>query len=85
MADSHEGSGKRQEGYEVYPVVDAVGGTSVDAHTYALQRLSQAGARPISLTQLLCELQRDWARSETAEKFMQITPAIQFAQDLNGG
>jgi nicotinamidase-related amidase len=77
--------GALQEGYEVYPVVDAVGGTSVDAHTYALQRLSQAGARPISLTQLLCELQRDWARSETAEKFMQITPAIPFAQDLNGG
>ena len=32
------------EGYDVYPVVDAVGGTSVEAHQTGLQRMSQAGA-----------------------------------------
>ena len=57
-----------QEGYDVYPVVDAVGGTSVEAHQTALQRMSQAGARLTSWAQLLGELQRDWARAETAQQ-----------------
>ena len=61
-----------REGYEVYPVVDAVGGTSVEAHRAALQRVTQAGAQPISWVQLLCELQRDWARSETAAAFAKV-------------
>src|SRR3979490_1803473 len=46
-------------GFEVFPVVDAVGGTSVDAHLTALRRVEQAGAQLISIPQLLCELQRD--------------------------
>jgi nicotinamidase-related amidase len=54
-----------REGYEVYPVVDAVAGTSVEAHHYALQRISQAGGKLTSWTQLICELQRDWNRSDT--------------------
>jgi nicotinamidase-related amidase len=61
-----------REGYEIYPVVDAVGGTSIEAHRAALQRIVQAGAQPISWTQLLCELQRDWARRETAQQFADI-------------
>jgi hypothetical protein len=32
---------------EVYPVVDAVGGTSLEAHRAALERVTQAGAKPI--------------------------------------
>ena len=32
----------------------------------------QAGAQPISLIQLLCELQRDWARKDTVPTFVQI-------------
>lgn len=55
-----------REGYEVYPVVDAVGGTSLLAHETALRRVAQAGAQLISITQLACELQRDWNRKETA-------------------
>ena len=55
-----------REGYECYPVVDAVGGTSGAAHEAALRRIEQAGARPVSWTSLLGELQRDWARTETA-------------------
>jgi nicotinamidase-related amidase len=55
-----------REGYDVYPVVDAVGGTSSIAHETALRRIEQAGAKLISIAQLACELQRDWNRQETA-------------------
>ncbi len=61
-----------EEGYEVYVVVDAVGGTSVEAHEAALRRMEQAGARLISKTQLYCELQRDWNRTETVPGFMDV-------------
>lgn len=60
------------EGYEVYAVVDAVGGSSVEAHEAALRRIEQAGGKMISWMQLLCELQRDWARKETVPLFMSI-------------
>lgn len=59
-----------KEDYEVYVVADAVGGTSVTAHEMALRRVEQAGARMISVTQLFCELQRDWQRQETVRGFM---------------
>lgn len=61
-----------REGYEVYPVVDAVGGTSVEAHRAGLERIIQAGAQPTSVVQLLCELQRDWARTETVQPVREI-------------
>lgn len=61
-----------KEGYEVYPVMDAVGGTSLNAHQLALKRLIQAGAKPISWVQLICELQRDWNRKETSSEFAEI-------------
>ena len=79
-----------REGYEVYPVVDAVGGTSVEAHEAALRRIEQAGGKLISWTQLLCELQRDWARKETVPAFMDLfiqiggTAGIQFSYDKAG-
>ena len=59
-----------REGYEVYALADAVGGTSVTAHEMALRRIEQAGAKMISVTQLFCELQRDWARKQTVPGFM---------------
>jgi nicotinamidase-related amidase len=61
-----------REGFEVYPVVDAVAGTSVEAHRAGLERIVQAGAKPISWIQLACELQRDWNRTETAPGFADI-------------
>jgi nicotinamidase-related amidase len=61
-----------REGYEVYPVVDAVGGTSVEAHRAGLERIVPAGARPVSWVQVLCELQRDWVREETSGPFAKI-------------
>jgi nicotinamidase-related amidase len=54
-----------REGFEVYPVVDAVGGTSPEAHRAGLERIVQAGAQPISWVSLAGELQRDWARTDT--------------------
>lgn len=75
------------EGYEVYVVTDAVGGTSVAAHEAALRRIEQAGGKMISVAQLFCELQRDWARSETVPAFINLfidtggTAGIQFSYD----
>jgi nicotinamidase-related amidase len=51
-----------RDGYEVYFVVDAIGGVSRTAHEAAVQRMIQAGATPISVLGLACELQRDWGR-----------------------
>jgi len=59
-------------GYEVYPVVDAVGGTSLEAHRAGLERIVQAGAQPISWVSLACELQRDWARTDTVPQVVDI-------------
>lgn len=51
--------------YEIYMVADASGGTSVDAHKYAMDRMVQAGIVPTTWQQVLLEWQRDWARKET--------------------
>jgi nicotinamidase-related amidase len=51
-----------REGFQVYFVVDAIGGVSHVAHEAAMQRMVQAGATPISVLGLACELQRDWGR-----------------------
>src|ERR1700761_7026646 len=61
-----------REGYEVYPVVDAIGGTSLEAHRAGLERVTQAGGQPISWVSLACELQRDWARQDTVADVVQI-------------
>jgi nicotinamidase-related amidase len=61
-----------REGFEVYPVVDAVGGTSPEAHRAGLERIVQAGAQPISWVSLACELQRDWARVGTVPEVVDI-------------
>src|SRR5260370_30181528 len=66
-----------REGDEVYPVVDAVGGTSVEAHRAGLERIVQAGAQPTSVVQLMCELQRDWARTETVQPLREILFALE--------
>jgi nicotinamidase-related amidase len=55
-----------REGYEVYPVTDAIGGTSPEAHRAGLDRVVQAGGQPITWVSLAGELLRDWARPEAA-------------------
>jgi len=64
-------------GYEVYPVVDAVGGTSLEAHEAGLQRLIQAGGKPTTWVQLICELQRDWNRKAKVPDFVEILFAVE--------
>ncbi|MDX6628375.1 MAG: hypothetical protein QOH00_621 [Gaiellales bacterium] len=61
-----------REGYEVYPVVDAIAGTSVEAHRAGIERVVQAGGVPISWVSLACELQRDWNRVETVPQIVEI-------------
>jgi nicotinamidase-related amidase len=61
-----------REGYEVYPVVDAIGGTSPEAHRAGLDRVMQAGAQPVGWVSLAVELQRDWARQDTVQEVIEI-------------
>jgi nicotinamidase-related amidase len=61
-----------REGYEVYPVVDAIGGTSPEAHRAGLDRVLQAGGQPVSWVSLAVELQRDWARQDTVQQVYEI-------------
>ena len=71
-----------RQGYEVFPVVDAVGGTSPEAHRAALQRIVQAGAQPIGWVSLACELQRDWSRMATVPEVVDIVLTSRLRQGL---
>ncbi|WP_114241081.1 hydrolase [Dyella sp. C9] len=53
------------QGYEVYVIADACGDVSAEAHDRAMDRMVQAGVRPMTSLQYLLELQRDWARTES--------------------
>ncbi|MGY5749343.1 hydrolase [Vibrio antiquarius] len=68
-----------EQGYEVYFVTDASGGISKEAHDMAVQRMVQAGAKPITWVQYMLELQRDWARSDTYQ------PVVDIAKEHAGG
>ncbi|WP_241302940.1 hydrolase [Burkholderia stabilis] len=61
--------------YEIYMVADASGGTSKDAHDFAMQRMVQAGVVPVTWQQVVLEWQRDWARRETYDAVMEIVKA----------
>lgn len=54
------------EGWNVTVITDASGGTSVEAHAVAIQRMIAAGANVMTWLALAAEWQRDWARMETA-------------------
>ncbi|MFM0174829.1 hydrolase [Paraburkholderia sediminicola] len=58
--------------YEIYMVADASGGTSKDAHDFAMQRMVQSGVVPVTWQQVMLEWQRDWARRETYDEIMAI-------------
>ena len=53
------------QGFDAYFISDASGDVSVEAHERAVQRMIQAGAKPMTALQYLLELQRDWARGQT--------------------
>ncbi|WP_342117738.1 hydrolase [Pseudoduganella sp. OTU4001] len=67
------------QGYQVYIVTDASGGVTKEAHDMAVQRMVQAGARPMTWLQYMLELQRDWARGET------YAPVTKIAAEHGGG
>ncbi|HCT3323962.1 TPA: hydrolase [Enterobacter cloacae] len=58
--------------YEIYMVADASGGTTKEAHDFAMQRMIQAGVIPVTWQQVMLEWQRDWARKETYTAVMDI-------------
>ncbi|WP_088832009.1 hydrolase [Paenibacillus tyrfis] len=82
-----------KEGYEVYIVTDASGGTTTEAHNTSIQRMIQAGAIPVTWLSVLLEYQRDWARQETYEPVLEIAKqhsgaygtGIVYAQTMFGG
>ena len=59
------------DGYEVYAVSDASGGTSVDAHERAMQRMVQAGAAPVTWEAVMAELARLY-KGDFVGRFVQI-------------
>jgi nicotinamidase-related amidase len=71
-----------REGFEVFPVIDAVGGTSPEAHRAGIDRIVQAGAQPISWVSLACELQRDWARTDTVPDVVDIVLTSRLTKGL---
>lgn len=66
------------QGFEVYVVADACGDVSAEAHDRAMDRMTQAGARPMTSLQYLLELQRDWARGATYD------PVVETAKEMGG-
>jgi nicotinamidase-related amidase len=66
------------QGFEVYVIADACGDVSDEAHQRAMERMVQAGARPMTSLQYLLELQRDWARGETYD------PVVDLAKEMGG-
>ncbi len=54
------------EGWDVTVITDASGGTSVEAHEVAIQRMIAAGVNMMTWLALVSEWQRDWARADTA-------------------
>jgi nicotinamidase-related amidase len=70
------------QGYEVYVIADACGDVSDEAHERAMERMIQAGVRPMTSVQYLLELQRDWARSETYELTTSIAKKVGGAYGL---
>lgn len=61
-----------EDGYEVYVVADASAGSSKQAHQAAIQRMIQAGAKPVTWQAALLEMQRDWANKETYQAVMAV-------------
>lgn len=59
-------------GYEIYMVADASGGTSQEAHHWAMERMVQIGVVPMTWQQVMLEWQRDWARKETYDAVLAI-------------
>ena len=60
------------DGYEVYVVEDCCGDVSDLSHRNAMQRVVQAGAKPVTALSTMLEWQRDWAHKGTYDAVMDI-------------
>lgn len=60
------------DGWDVTVITDACGGVTVEAHERAVQRMISAGANVMTWLALASEWQRDHARAEHIEEFVQI-------------
>ena len=60
------------DGYEVYVVEDCCGDVSELSHRNAMQRVVQAGAKPVTALSVMLEWQRDWAHKGTYDAVMDI-------------
>jgi nicotinamidase-related amidase len=60
------------DGFEVFVVEDCCGDVSQLAHDNSMNRVVQAGARPVTALSVLLELQRDWALKDTYDAVMDI-------------
>jgi nicotinamidase-related amidase len=60
------------EGYNIFVVEDACGGTSAAAHDAALSRMVQAGAVRMTTIGTVLEFQRDWANRDHYNALMQL-------------
>ncbi|MGW7294587.1 hydrolase [Streptomyces xiamenensis] len=63
------------EGFDVYVVTDASGGTTAESHDMAVRRMIQAGVTPITWMAVMSEWQRDWAREETVAGLTEVMVA----------
>jgi nicotinamidase-related amidase len=60
------------DGYEVFVVEDCCGDVSDLSHRNAMQRVVQAGAKPVTALSVMLEWQRDWAARGTYDAVMDI-------------
>lgn len=65
-------SGERPIDHPVQFRADASGGTSKEAHDYAMLRMIQAGVVPVTWQQVLLEWQRDRARRDTYDALIDV-------------
>jgi nicotinamidase-related amidase len=63
------------DGYDVFFVTDASGGTTREAHDMAVERMIQAGATPTTWIGVMSEWQRDWAREATVPAVAEVSVA----------
>lgn len=63
------------EGWDVTVVADACGGVSPEAHERAIQRMLAAGANVMTWLAVASEWQRDHARTEHIEEFVEVLKA----------
>lgn len=63
------------DGYDVYVVEDCCCDVSVAAHENAMQRMIDAGARPVTARSVMLEWQRDWALPGTSDAILDIARA----------